>query len=186
LGWSPAFLDRLAPGDERGHLQLREDQFSAIADPLHYALLSLLETPEAPAASHAWMAGRLRTSSLRVSAALQRLERLNLVSRAEGRLVPTFESLSTTEDIASPALRLSHRTTLEDAASTLDEVALELRDVSSMTMAIDPARLPKAKEMIREFRRQLAAYLEAGRRTEVYNLNLQLLPVTQVRQGEKK
>jgi hypothetical protein len=47
-----------------------------------------------------------------------------------------------------------------------------------MTMAIDPRKLPLAKTLIREFRFRLAELLETGNRTEVYNLNVQLVPVT--------
>jgi len=49
-----------------------------------------------------------------------------------------------------------------------------------MTMAIDPKNLPEAKKLIREFRKNLSVLLEEGTKTEVYDLNIQLLPATDV------
>jgi hypothetical protein len=50
-----------------------------------------------------------------------------------------------------------------------------------MTMAIDPKKLPQAKERIRDFRRGLSEFLESGNRSEVYRINIQLMPVTKKR-----
>ena len=60
---------------------------------------------------------------------------------------------------------------------------MELRDFTSMTMAIDPEKLTEAKKKIREFRRGLSEFLEAGKKEEVYRLNIQLVPVT--KRGKK-
>lgn len=54
----------------------------------------------------------------------------------------------------------------------------DLSDYSSMTMAIDCELLPEAKELILNFRRQLMRFLESGKKTEVYKLNIQLFPLT--------
>ena len=64
------------------------------------------------------------------------------------------------------------------AIAALEYSPVEERDVSSVTMAIDVQRIPLAKEAIRAFRRRLMRLLEAGSPDEVYNLNIQLVPVT--------
>jgi hypothetical protein len=56
---------------------------------------------------------------------------------------------------------------------------LESRDVTSITLAVDPGKLRLASEAIKRFRRELAGLLETGQRTEVYHLNIQLIPITQ-------
>jgi uncharacterized protein (TIGR02147 family) len=75
-------------------------------------------------------------------------------------------------------LKRSHRESILQAAEALDSIPTAERDITSMTMAIDPRKLPLAKTLIREFRFRLAELLETGNRTEVYNLNVQLVPVT--------
>ncbi|MFX5622600.1 DUF4423 domain-containing protein [Acinetobacter baumannii] len=47
-----------------------------------------------------------------------------------------------------------------------------------MTIPTDPARLPEAKKLIAKFRREMAALLERGQPSEVYDCNIQLVPVT--------
>jgi uncharacterized protein (TIGR02147 family) len=78
----------------------------------------------------------------------------------------------------SQALRISHRQSIEQAVVSLNETPLDLRDISSITMAIDLKKLPMAKKIIQEFRHKMADVMEAGNQTEVYNLNIQLVPVS--------
>lgn len=96
---------------------------------------------------------------------------------------PVSKDLSTSNEVSSAALRESHRQTLEQALAKLDEVPLEQRDVTSISMAIDVSKIPAAKKMILRFRRSLSEFLESGHQTEVYNLNVQLLPVTKPAQN---
>jgi hypothetical protein len=44
---------------------------------------------------------------------------------------------------------------------------------------VDSRRLPAAKQAIRQFRRQLAQILEEGKKDAVYQLSIQLIPLTQ-------
>jgi len=52
-------------------------------------------------------------------------------------------------------------------------------------MAIDSSKLPAAKEMIRTFRRKLCEFLESGKKDEIYNLNIQLVPTTGFKNSRK-
>jgi hypothetical protein len=47
-----------------------------------------------------------------------------------------------------------------------------------MTMAIDPSKLPHARKRILEFMEALSDELELGDRTQVYQLGIQLFPLT--------
>jgi uncharacterized protein (TIGR02147 family) len=107
---------------------------------------------------------------------------LGLLKKFKGRWISTKINLETSHDVASAALRKSHKQTLEQAIEALDNVELSQRDITSITMAIDVKKIPLAKEMIRKFRRELAAALETDKRTEVYNLNVQLVPVSKTQE----
>lgn len=156
---------------------LEDEVFAAISDWQHYAILSLMETKDFRA-DEKWIAKRLGISPLEVRETLERLLRLGLAKSEKGKLSPTNENLATTDDVANAALRRSHQQSLEQAIDALESVDVELRDFSSITMAIDSSRLPLAKKAIRDFRRRLMRLLEAGVADEVYNLNIQLVPVT--------
>jgi uncharacterized protein (TIGR02147 family) len=174
------------PTDSSGSVPYRAldmDQFQVIADPLHFSILSLLETDKFSGELRD-IARRLGISAPEARSALGRLERIGLVRKGSGKYRLTAqEARTTSHDISSAALREAHKRVLGETTSLIDEVSVELRDITSMTMAIDPKKLPEAKERIRAFRRSLSEFLESGRRTEVYRINIQLVPVT--KEGKK-
>lgn len=171
----------LPPARELSPLPM--DQFEAIADPVHFAILSLCETKNFSGLAKD-IAPALGVSPVEARAAADRLVRLGLLKLdPKGRLrLARSPGLTTTQDVRSAALRRAHKKVLEDSIVALDEIPLELRDITSITMAIDPRRLPEAKERLKELRRSLSDFLETGSRTEVYRLNVQLVPVKKGRQ----
>lgn len=154
------------------------DTFYLIADRHHFALLSLIQTDDFKNDSK-WIAKRLNISVIQVRCSLERLQRLNLIKNEKNQLkLTTQKGLTTSHDIGSSALRKSHHQALDQAKISLDQDPVETRDFTSITMAIDPNKLPIAKEMIKVFRRKLCKFLESENRKEVYDLNIQLLPLT--------
>lgn len=157
---------------------LEMDRFHVIADWYHFAILSLIETTDFNS-SPDWISRRLGISVAQAESALERLQSTKLISiSAKGRVRSTGKNIETPTDIASTALKRSHRQTLEQAIEAIYEVPLNERDITSMTMAIDSKKIPQAKKLIRDFRKKMAAFLENGPADEVYNLNIQLLPIT--------
>ncbi|HLD91021.1 MAG TPA: DUF4423 domain-containing protein [Patescibacteria group bacterium] len=156
---------------------LKEDIFNVIADWHHFAILSLIETKNFRS-DHKWMAMRLGISVVEVNFAIQRLLKLKMITNKNGKYKLSKESFSTSEDVESRALQKSHKQSLEQSIASLEEVPVKLRDISSITMAIDLSKLKKAKKEIREFRKRIANIMESGNQTEVYNLNIQLIPIT--------
>jgi uncharacterized protein (TIGR02147 family) len=73
---------------------------------------------------------------------------------------------------------------LEKAIDALESVDFGNRDITNMTMAINPKRISEAKAMIARFRRKMAKVMETGPgRTEVYTVAVQFFPLTQIRKG---
>lgn len=162
-----------------GTLQLTADQFHVIGDWHHFAILSLAETAGFRA-DPLWIAKRLGIKLNDAEQALERLQRLGLVqwSRGKKTLKLLQGQLSTTDEIRSQAIRRSHQQDVELSSRALTEVPIEERDFTSMTMSIDSKKLPQAKKLIREFQRQMSAFLETGTKTEVYKLCVHLLPLS--------
>jgi len=75
------------------------------------------------------------------------------------------------------ALRKHQRQSLEKALHSLENDPIEARSMTSMTMAIDPARLPEAKRLIEDFTQKLSQFLENGQSTSVYQLGIALFPL---------
>lgn len=155
------------------------DQFKFISDWYHSALLCLIRT-EGFKADTKFIANRLNISTVEVTEALERLEKLKLIKKEGGDISLLEENVTIGANIASPALRKLHKQMLEKAAGSIEDIDLSLRDISSITMAIDPTLLPQAKQLITTFRRQLCAFLETGNQKNVYAFNMQLFPLSKI------
>lgn len=156
--------------------RIEADTFSLISDWYHYAILSLVETDDFRN-DLSWIARRLCISSLEARAAMERLFRLGLIQKTANSLAAT-QGWTTTHNIPSAAIRKFHRQSLEQSMEALESVPVEERDVTSITMAIDVSKREVAKKEIRRFRRRMARLLEEGNKTEVYQLNIQLIPLS--------
>ncbi len=156
---------------------LSNDVFSVIADWYHFGILSLMETTTFKHDTR-WIAQRLGISAVEVTGATERLKRVGLLCEINGKLTPTHKQITTTHDIPSAALKKGHKQQIELALVALLETPLEKRDITSITMPINPKKLPLAKELIRDFRRQMSQLLEDADCTEVYSLNVQLVPLS--------
>lgn len=159
------------------YTQLSADAFQVLADWHHFAILSVMDLDDFDPAPKV-VGARLGISSTEVRESYDRLLRLGLIERQGQSFRKTSKDITTTHDIESAALRISHKQNLELAARSLDEDPVSVRDVTSITMAIDIAKLPAAKAMIKKFRRSLCRFLESDQKNEVFNLNIQLFPLT--------
>ncbi len=155
--------------------RLSEDQFALISEGLHYAILSLVTTDDFDPNPKA-IAAKLNSNVVSVKSAWERLVRLGFLSWHQGRWSCSYPRLSTSEDVKSAALRRAHREVLSMAEKSLDSVPIDLREITSITMAIDPMKIPDAKKLIREFRDKLSMHLEAKKRKDVYELVIALFP----------
>jgi uncharacterized protein (TIGR02147 family) len=167
--------------------QISADAFQVIADWYHFALLELM-TVDNFRHDPAWIARALGLTVSEVRFAIERLERLGLLAvAADGSLTRMERDLTTIgADFTTAALRKMQRQILEMAARALDEVPIERRDQSAMTMAINADKLPEAKERIKAFRRKLCAFLEADPpKHDVYQLSIALYPVSDTAQAAK-
>lgn len=167
------------PSAKNSLTELANDQFKVIANWYHFAILSLAETKDFRDDSQ-WIADRLNIRISDAEAAIERLKRLGMLHVGKsGHLEPSGEQFATSDEIASAALRGFHSEVLEMARYSLETVSIDRRDFTTVTMAVDPKRLSEAKKMIRRFRAKLCEYLEQGDRTEVYQLSINLFPLSQ-------
>ncbi|MBI5139376.1 DUF4423 domain-containing protein [Candidatus Nomurabacteria bacterium] len=154
------------------------EAFKAISDWHHYAILELALTEDFRL-DPKWIAARLGISAFEVSQAIDRLKKLELIEEDNGRRIKkTDMSITATYGRPSAALRKLARQFLQKAIESLDSQSIEERDITNITMAIDPGRLSEAKLMITKFRRKLCAFLEQGKHKEVYVFAPSLFRIT--------
>lgn len=167
--------------------QLTLDAFSVISDWYHYAILELTRLQHFRSEPK-WVASVLDISPVEVMAAAERLMRLGLMTTNEnGQWQVVANNTTVNNNFTDAAFRKFQRQVLEKAILSLEQVPIEERDQSNMTMAIDSHRLPEAKEMIKSFRRKLTQFLEASpTKDQVYQLSISLYPLTRIRTAEGK
>ena len=156
---------------------ITEDQLSIISDWYHFGILSLLKTNNFKY-DVKWIASRLGISRVEAESAIERLLRVGLVKKSKRRLTRNKPKYRTTTNVPSEALKQSHRQSIEQSIDAIYSTPLEKRDITSSTVAVNLEKLGEAKELIEKFHADLQDLLETGSKSEVYNLNIQLIPIT--------
>lgn len=162
------------------------DTFQIISDWQHYAILELMKIRGFDQDTK-WIAKALGIQPAEVNAAVERLMRVGLISvdPMTNKWVDTSAGFSTSvigPNYTSYAHKKLQEQILRQAQEALQTVAIEKRDQSAITMAIPLRKMEQAKQMIKEFRRQLSAYLESDEmeKDAVYQLSVSLFPVSQL------
>lgn len=165
-------------------LQLENDRFKAISDWYHYGILSLAKL-KINQATPSWIAENLTISIPEAKAALERLKRLKYIAIEEGRLVRLLQKpLSIASEVPSSAIRKYHKQNLKLAEKSIEEVPMQERELSAITMAIDPKNLSEATQMITKFKRKFSRHMESGKQERVYTLSIQFFPLSKNNGGK--
>lgn len=158
---------------------LTENELSMVTDWENYAILNLMKTADFQSDA-SWIAQRLALSETKVKNCLKVMMDLELISFRQGEWLRTHGSLTTTKEIPSQALVTAHKKDLLKAIEVLEKTTPDTRSFTSVTMPINTAKIDEARKLIQKFRRNLCTLMETGPRDEVYNLNIQLYPVTDI------
>jgi len=182
LSIDPIKVSSLFESNDSGNVQkfksLDLDTFYMISEWHYFAILSLAETKDFES-SPKWIASRLGISLKTAKEAIERLLRFDLlIEDPNGNLKSTGEQFEAVSELLRPALKKANRQNLELASLALDEIPVENRDFTAMTLCFDPARINDAKKLIKNFRRNFSRVMESGHKKEVYKLCLQLFPLS--------
>lgn len=190
LGLSPTIREIFLKNVNRGKLKtephdsndyyqkISADKYTVIADWHHYAILSLIETKDFEPNLN-WIASRLGITTGETKAAIERLKSLGVLDVSSKKWKQIGGPIKVENSSALSAAKKHQRQVLNKAIQSLEEDPFEIRDMASMTIAIDPNLVPTAKGHIRKFRRFLMELLESkGNQKEVYHLAIQLYPVS--------
>ncbi len=163
----------------RAERELTSDQFRAVSEWHHFAILALAETKDFDP-SPSSIAARLGITQRQVEHAIERLVRLKMLKLdAKENLRLTGERFHTADEVSDVAVRKSQHEDLDLAHQSLDHDPLDRRDITSLTMAVDVTKMKQAKTLIRKFRKDMELLLNTPRRKqEVYKLCVQLFPIS--------
>lgn len=178
------FLERLFRLRGTRAKTLEERQYDYYREWHHLALRELLNfyPCDADPKSHAALGRMLRPaiSAAQARKSLELLLSIGLVEKGEGGRLRLAERVITSgEGIKSLHVKNMQVAMGELALRALADVEAGERDFSGVTFSLSPAGLQKAKERLRECRRDLLEIAERDQDVNcAYRLNLQLFPVS--------
>ncbi len=130
----------------------------------------------------AWIAGELvpKITPQEATEALELLLDFGLLVRdAKGRLTRGDPSLTTGHEVRSLAIANYHRQMLARAADSLENTPRDKRDISALTVCIEPDTVALIKDRIHDFREGILNLCDADTEPDrVYQLNIQLFPLS--------
>jgi uncharacterized protein (TIGR02147 family) len=164
---------------ERPRLAI-EPTYEAVISEWKYAAIISLTKIQGFQADEAWIAKRLGLTPARAGDVWTNLLKLKLVQvEAGGNVTTQMQNMRISTPIPSRTVRKAHIQELEIALQKIEEVPLAQRSFSSLTFNMSPKKLSVAKDLIRKFMQQMEDELENGRVVEVYQLGIQLYPLTE-------
>lgn len=186
LDWSPSLKKKVISQLTKGQAVAASVEFRTIPESHGevlarwetFAILSFLEIPPQKFSARE-IALKLEIPFGEALVCLGILESHGYIKENSGKwFLSDIECRASASDIPNAFLRKGHKSKTLRGLQSLDEDPVEVRDFTNMTMAIDPAKLPEAKERIRDFRRELCSFLEEGEKKQVYQMNIQLFPLS--------
>lgn len=156
--------------------RLSDDQFRAVSEWYHYAILGLAHLSE-NFHDPAWIARKLGIPVGAARAAFVRLQKMGFVARVGEGFRQAISRLETGNDVPSLAIRKYHRQNLEKAIESLTNDPVDTRYFCSLTVAIDPDDLSALKAAIVQFKERFHRKCAVGTKRRVYQLGVQFFPL---------
>jgi len=177
------YLKRLRGLSPRPPVRMVEvEHFTCLRDPLHIIIMEMTALkgfkPEPK-----WIQSRVsyKVSLNDIEEAIDRLIGLGLLKEnADGSLARTHAHITNRADIADRAVQEYHGNVSKLAAESVFAQALSEREYNAYSLNIKKSRMPRAKEMIREFVKRFIREVEAApsEGEETYHLNVQFFGLT--------
>lgn len=158
---------------QKGFRLIEQDQFRAISNWYHYAILEMVEL-KLFSEDYNLMSQLFEFSvtEYELREAVQTLLRLGLLQRNKyGKLIRVPGPITTGSDQADEGLKIYHEQTLKNAADSLrTQISVE-REVVGLTLCIKSSRLPEAKKRLRGFVEDFCREFDGGSASDqVYQL----------------
>lgn len=162
--------------------QLTPEEFKTISGLASSAVRELVVLQDFIENEH-WMLTRLMPNlNLNKQKLLKVLESLlnsGLLRRTtEGHLVQGQSVYETPKEMPSDSVKAHHEEAIEHARKSIWETPPELRHLSTLSFPMRSEDLPKLKEHIQDFTRKTIDLFGSQNSDQVYQLSLQLVPLT--------
>lgn len=130
-----------------------------------------------------WIAARLgrKITPAQARESLELLQRLKFLETNSGRLRQSDPMITTADEISNLIIRHIHRQFVELGLVSLFHDAVDVREITGVTLALRNDQIPTFKRMLKEFRRELNRQFSDSAETgaeHIYHLEMMFFPVT--------
>ena len=157
------------------------EQFDRISNWYPMAILQLIRMKDSPRKNKSkfcvWASKKLGVNQELVETTLDSLIEMSLVSEQTGMLSVVHDTVWTTHQVPSGAIRMFHRQMIEKAKTAIEMQSIDERFLQSLQFPVLKSDLPNIQNDIVKFRNQMLrkyGRTASGDADTVYGLNLQL------------
>lgn len=177
---SKTVLQKMRAATTYSAVTLGVDKFKALSNWYHVAILEM-STCKGFKPRPEWVARQLGISPVMVLEAVDRLKRLGLLDVSRNGWRKTSRRITVPTKQSHAVIRDFHGQMIQKASEALSEsraAEFARRNISGVTLAVNPERVVIARKRIDCFLRKITAFLTEGDCREVYQVNVQLFPLT--------
>lgn len=125
-----------------------------------------------------WLVRQTQLNKNVVVDSLTCLTEIKLVQCVNNKFTRKIKNVTSGTDIPSKVLRELHKQFIQRAVYCIDHVNVEKRDISGMTLCMEPEKMEEAKLLIAEFRSKLTDLVGSkSARSELHQLSIQFFPL---------
>lgn len=182
LGAGEELIGRFTrPKVKREYNRIEDSTLNLISDWKHLAVLEILTLKDFdPTETN--IGAKLGFTRQETSELLRALKDHGFITEEKGKFRVLGQYISWTNNlVTSETRRLLQQKIVEKSLESLKTISFEHRDHSSVTLALNKRLMPKYKEILSRFRKQLIELLQANDEfDEVYQLSIALFPLTKI------
>jgi uncharacterized protein (TIGR02147 family) len=171
------WLSDLNPG---GNYRVREiDEYIVIAHWVHMAILAMTDLKNFTGTAeeiHERLNGQVNL--LEVRAALERLKSLGLTKFENGKMLCTYQRVTSRDDVLNRGAREHAKQVAKLAAERIDNIPIDRREFQSFALSVPDSKIKLAKEMIRKFRTQFTDAMDVEPGDSVFQMNIHFFQLT--------
>lgn len=156
--------------------EIKESEFCVIADWYHSAIIELTEM-KGFQSDAVWISHQLGISFTTAEAAVDRLLKLKLLIKKDGRWLANSEALQTASEAPSLAIQKFHHQILTKTLDSLRNDKVTDRQMQSMIVAIPRSQIPLFNEKMKVFMQRFWEDIKDSEKDDLYSVSIQLCPV---------
>lgn len=156
---------------------LSKDEFELISDWYHLAILGLAQLPN-HLATLEYLNSKLGVDKNKISDALERLQRLELIEIKKNKIIRTSKPVKFHSEIPSEAVRNYHLQNLELSKKAIAELKMEDRYMTAISVPSNRKKLKSVIKLIEKVKHQIGDSMTTTDPTDVFTVAIQVFPVT--------